>query len=66
MTIAKIYYLGHRKWIFLDAFERVGENSEFLVVALTLKHIFAQEIASEVNLLTSYACPKGRVHGGKN
>ena len=66
MTIAKIWCLRPRKLIFLHDFGRVGENSEFLLVALTLKYIFAQEIVSEVNLVSSYACTKGPVHEAKN
>ena len=65
MAIAKIYDLGSGKLNFHDDFGRVGCNSEFVAVVDTLKYIFAQELLSEVNLVSSYACTKGRVHEGK-
>ena len=65
MAIAKICGLGSGKLNFGHDIGRVGGNSEFRLVAGVLKYIFAQEIASEVNLVSSYACTKGRVHDAK-
>ena len=66
MAIAKIYGLESGKLNFGHDIGRVGGNSDFLPVVITLKYISAQEIASEVNLVSSYACTKGRAHEGKN
>ena len=65
MAIAKIWSLGSGKLNFHHDIGRVGGNSEFVPVVDTLKYIFAQELASEVNLVSSYACPKGWVHEAK-
>ena len=65
MAIAKIWALGSGKLNFHHDIGRVGCNSEFVLVVDTLKYIFAQELASEVNLVSSYACPKGWVHEAK-
>ena len=62
MAVAKIWALGSGKLNFHHDIGRVGCNSEFVPVVDTLKYIFAQELASEVNLVSSYACPKGWVH----
>jgi len=65
IKIAKNYYLGPGKLLFIWFFVRVGGNTFFFRVALVLRYIAAREITSEVNLVSSYPCTKGRVHDGQ-